>query len=146
MHGNASEWVLDQYSENYSELWRAVTTGEQPIHWPTRLHARTVRGGSWDSDAVDCRSVARSGSSVDWQQDEPNLPPSPHWLASDVQRKIGFRIARPLRAPPSRFRAKDWDADVDELKRAVTAYSSNGHSFKGLVDPMLPTAIERLNK
>lgn len=66
MHGNASEWVLDQYSEKYVGLRTAVSDGKQPIHWPTRLHPRTVRGASWDSDAADCRSAARAGSSADW--------------------------------------------------------------------------------
>jgi len=146
MHGNASEWVLDQYSETYDPLRKAIAAGKQPIHWPTRLHPRTVRGGSWESDAVDCRSAARIGSSVDWHEEEAMIPPSPTWLASHVQRQIGFRIARPLNRPPIKSHGKYWDADVDELKEAVTEYSSNGRSFKGLVDPKLPAAIKQLKK
>jgi len=147
MHGNVSEWVLDQFSETYAPLRKAVAAGEPPIQWPTRLHPRTVCGGSWDSDAVDCQSATRAGSSVEWQQEEPMVPPSPHWLAcSFVGRTIGFRIARPLNPPPIKSHAKYWDADVDELKKAVTEYTSNGHSYKGIVDPELPAAIRRLQK
>lgn len=75
MHGNVSEWVLDQYSETYDALEKAVAAGGPPIHWPTRLHPRTVRGGGWDSDAVDCQIAARVGSSVEWQEEEPLDPP-----------------------------------------------------------------------
>ena len=146
MHGNASEWVLDQYSETYEPLRKVVAAGEPPIHWPTRLHPRTVRGGSWDSDAVECRSAARKGSSVDWHDEEPMIPPSPTWLASYVQREIGFRIARPLNPPPIKSHGKYWDADVDELMKAVAEYSSNGHSYKGIVDPRLPASIKQLKK
>ncbi len=146
MHGNASEWVLDQYSETYDPIRKAIAAGQPPIHWPMRLHPRTVRGGSWDSDAVDCRSAARVGSSVDLHEDEPNLPVSPHWLASSVQRQYGFRIARPLNPPPIKSHGKYWDADVDELKKAVAAYSSSGYSYKGLVDPKLPDAIKQLKE
>ena len=146
MHGNASEWVLDQYSETYAPLRKAGAAGEQPVHWPIRLHPRTVRGGSWDSDAVDCRSAARNGSSVEWHDEEPQIPPSPHWLASSVQRQIGFRIARPLNPPPIKSHEEHWDADVDELKKAVAEYLATSHSFIGIVDPKLPAAIKQLNK
>jgi hypothetical protein len=146
MHGNVSEWVLDQHSETYDVLKKAVAAGQQPIHWPTQLHPRTVRGGSWDSDAADCQSVARDGSSVRWQEEEAMVPPSPTWLASLAARGIGFRIARPLSAPRIKTHGRYWDADVDELKKAVAEYSSNGHSFKGIVDPELPAAVKQLKK
>jgi formylglycine-generating enzyme required for sulfatase activity len=146
MHGNVSEWVLDQYSEQYDALRKAVSAGEPPIHWPTRLHPRTVRGGSWDSEAVRCRSAARVGSSVLLQEEEPMVPPSPTWLASSAARAIGFRIARPLNPPPIKSHEKYWDADVDELKKAVAEFSSNGHSFRGVVDPELPAAIRQLKR
>ena len=74
------------------------------------------------------------------------LPVSPHWLASPVQRQFGFRIARPLNPPSISVHQKYWDADVDELKKAVTVYSSNGYLFKGIVDPKLPAAIQQLKK
>ena len=86
------------------------------------------------------------GSSVDWHEEEPMVPPSPTWLAARVQRQIGFRIVRPLKRPPVKLHGEYWDADVDELKKAVTEYSSNGHSYKGIVDPTLPAAIKQLKK
>ena len=67
------------------------------------------------------------------------IPPSPTWLASTrIQREIGFRIARPLNPPPIKSHGKYWDADVDDLKKAVTEYLATSHSFTGIVDPKLP--------
>ena len=83
---------------------------------------------------------------MEWHDEEAQIPPSPHWLASSVQRQIGFRIARPLNPPPSKSHRKYWDADVDELKKAVTEYSTDGRSYKGIVDPKLPAAIKQLKK
>lgn len=131
MHGNVSEWVLDQYSKTYEPLRKAVAAGELPIHWPTQLHPRTVRGGS-------CPRLS--------QQDEPNVPRSPCWLASSLQRQIGFRIARPLDPPPLKSQGQYWDADVDELKKAVAIHGKHGHSFIGPVDPKLPAAIKQYGK
>lgn len=146
MHGNVSEWVLDQFSEQHVGLRMAVSAGLPPIHWPTRPHERTVRGGSWNSWPTDCRTVSRFGSTVDWQEWDPQLPRDPHWLASDVQRQIGFRIARPLVAPPDSLQGKYWDANVRKLRDAVREYTSNGYSWRGLVDPDLPAAIQKLEE
>ena len=73
MHGNVSEWGLGQYCETYAPLRKIIAAGKEPVHWPTPLHPRTVRGGSWESDAVDCQSVARTGSTVEWQAYDPML-------------------------------------------------------------------------
>ena len=129
-----TQYGAQQYTEWLSKLTRN-------FH---RLHPRTVRGGSWDSDAVDCRSAARVGSSVEWHEEEPKFPPSPHWLVG--QRQVGFRIARPLAPPPVESHGKYWDADIDELRKVVAEYASDGSSFKGLVDPKLPAAIKQLNE
>ena len=145
LHGNVSEWVLDQFSEKYVGLRMAIAAERQPVHWPTRPHALTVRGGSWDSSPEDCRSVARVGSSVDWQELDHKLPPDPHWLASDIQREIGFRIVRPLDPPPVESHGKYWNANVRKLREAVSEYTSNGYSCWGLVDPDLPSAIHQLD-
>ncbi len=94
MHGNASEWVLDQYSETYDPLRKAIAAGKQPIHWPTRLHPRTTRGGSWKSDVDGCQSAARIGSSVDLHEEEAMIPPVPRgWpLTSSVRLDFGSRV------------------------------------------------------
>lgn len=146
MHGNVSEWVLDQYSGAHAALQRELSAGKPPIAWPTRLHPRTVRGGSWNSTARDCRSSTRTGSSEDWQEDEAMYPHSPHWLASSWQRQIGFRLVRPLSQPPSSDHKRYWDADVDALREAVDEYVSNGRTARGIVDPKLPNVIEKLPK
>ncbi len=144
MHGNVGEWVLDQFSEKHVGLRIEVAAGREPVHWPTRLHALTVRGGSWASAHVDCRCTARIGSSKDWQELDSMLPTDPHWLASNTQRQIGFRIVRPLSPPPVRTHGKYWDANVRELQEAVNEYATNGYSCSGLVDPGLPAAVKKL--
>lgn len=148
MHGNAAEWVLDQFEETgYQAVGKAIAAGKQPIHWPTTLYPRVVRGGSWDSDPNECRSAVRVGSNKDWQQDDPSFPTSPWWLASDVHNQIGFRIVRPLEPPTPEKESKFWNADVDDLREAIHEYCfENGHSRIGLVDPKLPDAIKRIAK
>lgn len=140
MHGNACEWVLDQYSETYEPLTKAVAAGKTAIHWPTHVHPRTVRGGSWDSDARDCQSSSRIGSSKAWHNLDPQLPPSPVWLA--IHRQVGFRIVRPLNSPTADSQGRYWDADVNELKEILKRY---GTLQTGIVDPELPAAVEQLN-
>jgi formylglycine-generating enzyme required for sulfatase activity len=54
MHGNVWEWCSDRWHENYI---CAPTDGSS---WKTGTNNyRVVRGGSWSSDPVSCRSVAR---------------------------------------------------------------------------------------
>lgn len=55
MHGNVWEWCSDRWHENYI---CAPTDGSS---WETGTNNyRVVRGGSWSSDAVNCRSATRS--------------------------------------------------------------------------------------
>ena len=43
MHGNVAEWVLDQLDKKgYRKLGKAIATGKQPVHWPTKLYPRVV--------------------------------------------------------------------------------------------------------
>jgi sulfatase modifying factor 1 len=149
MHGNAAEWVLDQFdNKGFSVLGKAIAAGEQPIHWPTKRYPRVARGGSWDNDSSECRSAVRIGSNKDWQEEDPSFPTSPWWLASQAaQNQIGFRIVRPLERPAPKERGKYWDADVEDLRDAIHEYCfENGHSRIGLVDPKLPEAIKRIAK
>jgi hypothetical protein len=143
MHGNAAEWVLDQFEkQGYDKLRMSIASGKRPIHWPTSLHPRTVRGGSWDALPKECRSVSKLASSVEWQEDEAQIPQSPWWLACNTQRQVGFRIARPLLVPESKERARYWDADVKALEEAIeTKITSDGRGRIGIVDLKLPVAI-----
>lgn len=146
MHGNASEWVLDEYALSLESLKRPGVGGSLFVQWPQQLHPRTVRGGHWDSNADSCRNDSRVGSSKDWHQEEPLIPHSPHWLAGDHDRLVGFRLARSLRRPEGNVKALLWDADVEELKDAVESFRKSRHTLMGIVDPALPGVVEQLQR
>ena len=108
MHGNVTEWTLDQYDPIfYAKLAAMIDPGPTLPPWnqpalppwnkPTTLYPRTVRGGSWDDDPRDLRSAARRGSSKDWKRMDPGLPKS-LWYHTNAQ-FLGMRIVRPLHIP-----------------------------------------------
>ena len=49
MHGNAAEWVLDQYDEAY---YAKDSNTADPLNIPQTLFPRVVRGGGWDDDPI----------------------------------------------------------------------------------------------
>ena len=103
MHGNVSEWVLDQH----------LATGylkhepKSPLAIPATLYPRVVRGGSWDDDPERLRSAARRGSEEEWKEQDPQDPVS-IWYHTDA-RWVGFRIIRPLVEPTDKEKAEKWD-------------------------------------
>ena len=112
MHGNVSEWCLDQFTADYyfkSKVAAAESGGpaKDPLAIPLKEYPRVVRGGSWDDNPVRCRSAARVGSSEDWKQQDPQLPQS-IWYFTDAL-NVGFRIVRPLTEPSDAERAAKWD-------------------------------------
>jgi formylglycine-generating enzyme required for sulfatase activity len=66
-----------------------------------------VRGGGWDDDADRLRSAARSASSEEWKQQDPQLPQS-IWYHTDAL-SVGFRVVRPLVEPSDREKTSQWD-------------------------------------
>ncbi|MDX1948616.1 MAG: formylglycine-generating enzyme family protein [Pirellulaceae bacterium] len=104
MHGNVSEWVLDQYTRKF---YSTSEGAKNPLAIPLVEYPRVVRGGSWDADAALCRSAARVGSSEDWKQQDPQIPQS-IWYFTDAL-GVGFRIVRPLTEPSDEEKAAKWD-------------------------------------
>ena len=116
MHGNVSEWVLDQYvPEGYSmDLLKSAN----PLLIPKTLYPRTVRGGGWDKTAAECRSAAREGSTEDWISQDPQIPVS-IWYLTDALH-VGFRVVRPLQEPSDEEKKAYWEASEPIMKeRAV---------------------------
>ena len=70
LHGNVSEWCLDWYGEYGSD---PQTDPLGPKSGPGRV----IRGGSWFSNAKNCRSAARF-----------------HWPPNSRSDTIGFRLVR----------------------------------------------------
>ncbi|MCB0519842.1 MAG: SUMF1/EgtB/PvdO family nonheme iron enzyme [Lewinellaceae bacterium] len=91
MLGNAAEWTLDFYDENYLEnLGSGVA--ENPWVQPTKRHSRTVRGGSYDSNSTECSCTFRQKSSPRWQARDPQIPKSKWWNPDSPF--VGFRIVK----------------------------------------------------
>lgn len=91
MHGNVSEWTMDQYQADFYE--NLEDGAKNPWRIPTALYPRTVRGGSWADDPEALRSANRIESLRDWQKRDPQIPKS-FWWNTDAP-FLGFRIVRP---------------------------------------------------
>lgn len=105
MHGNVSEWVLDQYSETfYGSSQGKITIN--PLLTPKTLYPRVVRGGSWFDDPDLLRSAARDKSNAEWKQQDPQIPKS-IWYHTDAD-FVGFRIVRPLKRPTDKEIEEKW--------------------------------------
>jgi formylglycine-generating enzyme required for sulfatase activity len=112
MHGNVAEWVLDQYAVDFYGAKDA--SAASPLNIPKTLFPRVVRGGSWDDDPDALRSAARRGSSIDWKEQDPQIPQS-IWYHTDAL-GVGFRIVRPLETPSAAEQAAKWDKSAPVQK------------------------------
>lgn len=93
--GNVAEWTLDHYEKDYLE---AIGEGTQnPWVIPSRRHSRTVKGGSYDSEAAECSCGQREKSQPRWQARDPQIPKSIWWNTDSPF--VGFRIVRPVQQP-----------------------------------------------
>lgn len=149
MHGNAAEWVLDEYREDwYGSLPAKRLSSDDTLCWPAKLYPRVLRGGCMNSPALDCRSASRRASNDDELRSyDPNSPKSPWWFASDEGLEIGFRIVRPIEDIPREGREKFWQADIESIRRDVDRrINKEGRGERGLVDPQLPEAAKELQR
>jgi formylglycine-generating enzyme required for sulfatase activity len=94
MLGNVAEWTLDFYEEGYLQNLQG-DPALNPWSQPTKRHSRTVRGGSYDSSAEDCRCSARQKSEPKWQARDPQIPKSRWWNPDSPF--VGFRVVRPVK-------------------------------------------------
>ena len=148
MHGNVAEWVLDGYDENgYTHVKPGATLSvAESYRKPTGLYSRVVRGGSFEMEADQCRSAARMHSVEDWKYEDPNIPKSPWWFTDYPATGVGFRIIRPLKAPPT-LEAKNefWGADLKKIEaNAKSRIDAQGKGSLGKVDQKLPEEVKAL--
>ena len=107
MLGNVSEWTLDQYkADAYATITAEMAEETNPWIKPTRLHPRTVRGGSWDDSIEDQRCAARIRSSSKWKERDPQIPKSFWWNTDSPF--VGFRIVKLVNQPTLEERAAFW--------------------------------------
>ena len=114
MHGNVSEWVLDQYDETFYAKSAAEKLVKDPLRVPLKLFPRVVRGGGWDDVPATLRSAKRIASSDEWKIQDPQVPQS-IWYHTDAL-SVGFRIVRPLTTPPQAERKAKWEKSLPEQK------------------------------
>jgi formylglycine-generating enzyme required for sulfatase activity len=107
MHGNVAEWCLDQHTTDFYGKCKEQGVAKDPLAVPLREYKRVVRGGSWDDGVRRTRSAARVASSIDWKQQDPQVPQS-IWYFTDAL-FLGFRIVRPLHEPSDEEKAVKWD-------------------------------------
>lgn len=110
MHGNVTEWVLDQHVADFYAQSKGKTA-VNPVAWPKTLYPHVVRGGSWDDDPEALRSAVRRASTNDWKQQDPQIPQS-KWYHTDAL-FLGFRIVRPLVEPTAEEKIKIWDQGLN---------------------------------
>ena len=96
MLGNLSEWTLDQYDP--AAYQKLSDNTKDPLIAPATRHPRVVRGGSYLSDAKECRCANRIPSLADWNKRDPQIPKSRWWLTDGMT--VGFRLVRPAQQPP----------------------------------------------
>jgi len=112
MHGNVAEWTLDQYTDDYFAQLKEKEMTSNPWIQPTKLHPRTVKGGSWDDEPEVHRSAARTESSMVWKRRDPQIPKSFWWNTDSPF--VGFRIVRPFKQPTPEEVAQFWARTLDE--------------------------------
>ncbi len=111
IYGNVLEWTLDQYDPGYYKQCSQMSEVTDPWNKATKPYPHSTRGGSWDDEALSCRSAARRPSDRTWKMTDPQLPKSV-WYLSDAQ-WIGFRVVRPLKAPTAEQMQKYWSSGVE---------------------------------
>jgi len=115
MHGNMSEWVLEQYAvDTYAN--RLPDAFGAPIRPPvTRLGqganiGHIARGGNCEDDNPnDLRSARRLVSTQSWKALDPQFPQSIWWMTDAPY--VGFRVVRPLTPPQTEEEARRYDPD-----------------------------------
>jgi formylglycine-generating enzyme required for sulfatase activity len=111
MHGNAAEWTMDEYQSDYYSSFD--TDGAiDPWSLPTRLHPRTVRGGSFYDGASDMRCATRLESTLNWKRRDPQIPKS-FWWNTDAP-FLGFRLVAPEQGMSAEDQIEFWTLVLGE--------------------------------
>jgi formylglycine-generating enzyme required for sulfatase activity len=95
MLGNVAEWTLDQYDEGF---YKTISEGKtNPYNVKVKRYPSTVKGGNYQSEAIELRSADRLKSDPIWNRRDPQIPKSKWWNADSPF--VGFRVVRPLKQP-----------------------------------------------
>lgn len=110
MHGNVSEWTLDQYE---ADVYSRLQGHPAAAAWvkSTQPYPHAVRGGNWTDTPELLRSAARRGSAPEWKILDPQLPKS-IWYHTSVP-WIGFRVVRQIDVPAVEEMYRIWNNGVE---------------------------------
>jgi len=111
MHGNVSEWMMDEYVADYHSRL-AESSDPDPWIGPTKLHPRTVRGGAYDDPSEAARCGARLESTTNWKRRDPQIPKSFWWNTDSPF--LGFRLLAPANPPSEEAAADFWTLVLGE--------------------------------
>ncbi|MGV3485123.1 MAG: formylglycine-generating enzyme family protein [Planctomycetaceae bacterium] len=147
MHGSVAEWTVNAYTED-GYAWLEGKTGVAAldvVQWPAHSSPCVVRGGSWEMEPADLRSAARLASDDEiWKEEDPNFPRSPWWFTSDPARGVGFRVFRSYQPLDAATIKRFWEASAANTINEVDTRVQGGRGGYGLVDPLLPESIRKL--
>ncbi len=150
MHGSVAEWTVNQYDEQgYASFAKkqGPLNASEMVNWPESSSPCVVRGGSWEMDSEQLRSAARLASDDEsWKEEDPNFPKSPWWFTSDPARGVGFRLFRSYKPLEKDKVARFWEANAQDVKEDVESRLIGGRGGLGLVDKLLPEAIQKEKK
>ena len=109
MHGNLSEWVLEQHAKDtYAN--RKSGTFAAPVKPPVGNFGQIARGGNCEDDEpAHLRSARRLKSTDAWKEQDPQFPQSIWWCTDAAY--VGFRVVRPLQPPKTEEEAKIYEPD-----------------------------------
>ena len=122
---------------------------EESFRKPTTVYPRTLRGGSFVSEADLCDSASRLATDDEsWKEEDPNYPQSPWWYTGYEGLGAGMRIVRPWNSDVTpQEKQLFWDADLDSIREvAYSRIDSNGRGAIGAVDEELDEDLEKLKK
>ncbi|WP_229239644.1 formylglycine-generating enzyme family protein [Echinicola soli] len=94
IYGNVMEWTNDAYLPNYPVT---AKVDNNPVQTTEELYPRSIRGGSYVSEADELRSSQRFQSTPEWKQIDPQIPKSRWWFPEAPF--LGIRVVRPLEQP-----------------------------------------------
>ncbi len=88
MTGNVAEFCQDYYNSDIYESYNDMVSNPKG---PETGDEFVVRGGSFNSDAVDLRLATRDHSRTkDWLKTDPQMPKSIWWYSDAIH--VGFRV------------------------------------------------------
>lgn len=109
MHGNVTEWTLDQYVPN-----RQAYFGKKKVTNPwikaTKPYPHVTKGGYWKQKATEITTGTRIASKPEWKKTDPQEPKS-IWYHTDTQ-WVGFRLVRPAKIPTVEEMYHYWNSGV----------------------------------